>query len=119
MKALEKNRNRRYETASGLARDLERHLAGESVEARPPSRTYRLRRFGYRHRAAFLTAAASGGFFVLVISLVMMMAVNAERARRQAMIAAEREHLARSAMLAAQAQAARAEAERAKKAGPP
>ena len=44
MKALEKDRARRYETASGLARDIERHLAGDPVEAGPPSRIYRLRK---------------------------------------------------------------------------
>jgi eukaryotic-like serine/threonine-protein kinase len=42
MKALEKERSRRYETANGLARDLERYLADEVVEARPPSAGYRL-----------------------------------------------------------------------------
>ena len=43
MKALEKDRRRRYETANGLARDVERYLAGDSVEAGPPSGWYRLR----------------------------------------------------------------------------
>jgi serine/threonine protein kinase len=49
MKALEKDRTRRYETVNGLARDLERYLAGEPVEAGPPSTTYRLRKFVGRH----------------------------------------------------------------------
>src|SRR5581483_2738991 len=44
MKALEKDRNRRYETANALARDVQRYLADEPVEARPPSATYRLRK---------------------------------------------------------------------------
>src|ERR1700722_7094231 len=50
MKALEKERSRRYETASGLARDLERYLADEVVEARPPSASYRLRKLVRRNR---------------------------------------------------------------------
>ena len=44
MKALEKDRTRRYETASSFARDIERYLAGDAVEAGPPSATYKLRK---------------------------------------------------------------------------
>ncbi len=50
MKALDKERSRRYETANGLARDLERYLADEVVEARPPSASYRLLKFVRRNR---------------------------------------------------------------------
>ena len=50
MKALEKNRSRRYETASGLARDIEHYIAGDPVEAGPPSGWYRLRKFARRNR---------------------------------------------------------------------
>ncbi len=50
MKALEKERSRRYETANGLARDLERYLADEVVEARPPSAGYRLLKLIRRNR---------------------------------------------------------------------
>ena len=50
MKALEKERSRRYETANGLARDLERYLADEVVEARPPSAGYRLLKLVRRNR---------------------------------------------------------------------
>ena len=56
MKALEKDRNRRYETASGLARDIERYLHDELVEARPPSSAYRLRKFVKRHKAPVIAA---------------------------------------------------------------
>ena len=45
MKALEKDRNRRYESASAFAADIERYLANEPVEACPPSAAYRLRKF--------------------------------------------------------------------------
>jgi serine/threonine protein kinase len=56
MKALDKDRNRRYETANGLAADLRRHLNHEPVEAGPPSARYRLRKFGRRNRVALATA---------------------------------------------------------------
>ena len=52
MKALEKDRNRRYETANGFAADIQRYLADEPVVARPPSRAYRLRKFVRRNRGA-------------------------------------------------------------------
>ena len=65
MKCLEKDRTRRYETANGLAMDIQRHLANEPVVARPPSVTYQLAKFIRRHRAALAAAAA----FVIVIIL--------------------------------------------------
>ena len=58
MKALEKERNRRYASAADLGRDIERHLGGEPVEAVPPSLGYKLRKYARRHRAAIMTAAA-------------------------------------------------------------
>jgi eukaryotic-like serine/threonine-protein kinase len=57
MRALEKDRGRRYDTASALAADLGRHLAGEPVEAAPPSRGYRVRKFLRRHRVGALAGA--------------------------------------------------------------
>lgn len=50
LKALSKDRNRRYETANGFARDIERFLAHEPVQAGPPSTTYRLKKFVQRNR---------------------------------------------------------------------
>ena len=50
MKALEKDRNRRYETANGLAADIERYLHDEPVEACPPSAGYRFRKFARRNK---------------------------------------------------------------------
>src|SRR5206468_6499908 len=50
MKALEKDRNRRYETATGFAADVQRYLADEAVLACPPSARYRLRKFVRKHR---------------------------------------------------------------------
>ena len=67
MKALEKDPERRYQTAQELARDLERYLAGEMVEARPPSAIYRLKKSVRRNRR-FLTATA-----LVFLSLVVGM----------------------------------------------
>jgi eukaryotic-like serine/threonine-protein kinase len=58
MKALEKDRSRRYETANGLAMDIGRYLAGDGVLAAPPSATYRLRKFVRRNRSTVAAAAA-------------------------------------------------------------
>src|SRR2546426_2523789 len=60
MKALEKDRRRRYETVNGLAADIERHLRDEPVVARPPSALYRLQKVARRHRVAFAAGAAVG-----------------------------------------------------------
>ena len=56
MKALEKERSRRYETASGLARDIKRYLDDEVVEARPPSPGYRIGKFVRRHKGQVIGA---------------------------------------------------------------
>jgi len=56
MKALEKDRARRYDTANGLARDIQRYLADEVVEARPPSRAYRLKKFVKRNKVQVIAA---------------------------------------------------------------
>ena len=58
MKALEKDRNRRYETANGFAADIERYLHDEPVEAGPPSAAYRFRKFAQRNKAALITTTA-------------------------------------------------------------
>jgi tetratricopeptide (TPR) repeat protein len=58
MKCLEKDRGRRYETASDLAMDLQRHLRSEPVLACPPSAAYRFRKFARRNKAALATASA-------------------------------------------------------------
>ncbi len=57
MKCLQKDRSRRYETASSLARDLERYLLDEPVQARPPSAAYRLRKFMRRNKGPVLAAS--------------------------------------------------------------
>ena len=57
MKAMEKERNRRYETANGLSMDIQRFLAGEAVQAVPPSRAYLLSKFVRRHRGPIIVAS--------------------------------------------------------------
>jgi serine/threonine protein kinase len=57
MRALEKDRTRRYDTANGLARDIQRYLADEVVEARPPSVVYRVSKFVRRHKGQVIAAS--------------------------------------------------------------
>jgi serine/threonine protein kinase len=82
MKALEKDRRRRYETANDLAADVTRHLNNQPVEACPPSRLYHLQKFLRRHRSRF---AAVGLIGVLGLSLAIAVGWQAvERAARRA-----------------------------------
>jgi serine/threonine protein kinase/tetratricopeptide (TPR) repeat protein len=67
MKCLEKDRARRYESANGLARDIQRHLTDEPVEACPPSPAYRVRKFVRRNRWSVTTA---GSLFVMLLVAV-------------------------------------------------
>src|SRR5262249_29260337 len=78
MKCLDKDRQRRYESASALARDVQRYLADEPVEASSPGAGYRLRKFARRHRTALATAAA---FVLLVLVGGGVSAWQAGRAR--------------------------------------
>ena len=66
MKALEKDRNRRYETANGFAMDVQRYLADEPVQACPPSAGYRLRKFARRNKGGLAVAALVLFFLVLL-----------------------------------------------------
>jgi serine/threonine protein kinase len=86
MKALEKDRTRRYETANGLARDIQRYLSDEPVEACPPSAGYRLRKFARKHRAVLTTAAA---FVVLLAAGAALATWQAVRATRAETLAVE------------------------------
>ncbi|MFT3784127.1 MAG: serine/threonine-protein kinase [Nibricoccus sp.] len=67
MKALEKDRRRRYETANGLAMDITRHLDNEPVVARPPSWAYRLEKLVRRNRVVFIAGTAVA--FALVVGM--------------------------------------------------
>jgi serine/threonine protein kinase len=80
MKALEKDRNRRYETAYGLGRDLERYLNNEVVEARPPNRAYRLKKFIYRNKGQVIAASL---LFVALVAGISGTTLGLLRARTE------------------------------------
>jgi len=80
MKAIEKDRERRYETANALAADLERYLNHEPVLARPPSAAYRTGRFVRRHRWGVGVAAAA---LLLVLAFSAVIAGQAARIARE------------------------------------
>jgi tetratricopeptide (TPR) repeat protein len=91
MKCLDKDRRRRYETPSGLARDIERYLRDEPVEACPPSAGYRLRKFARRHWRGLTSALA---FVLLLVGAVVtltvaLVAVSRERGEKEAALEAE------------------------------
>jgi serine/threonine protein kinase len=89
MKALEKDRNRRYETANGLAADVRRYLDDEPVQACPPSARYRFSKYVRRHRAALTTAALIGITLVAGTTLSVWQAVLARRAEAESSRRAE------------------------------
>jgi serine/threonine protein kinase/tetratricopeptide (TPR) repeat protein len=80
MKALDKDRNRRYPTANALARDIQRYLSGQPVEASPPSATYRFRKFASRNRAALGTAVLISVLLIVGTVLSTWQAIRATRA---------------------------------------
>jgi len=85
MKALEKDRTRRYETPTGLAQDIQRHLSEEPVIAGPPSAAYRLRKFVRRNRLAVTAGALVVASLVLGLSLATVGFVRASRERAEAL----------------------------------
>jgi serine/threonine protein kinase/tetratricopeptide (TPR) repeat protein len=102
MKALEKDRRRRYETVGAFSSDVQRYITGEPVLAVPPSMSYRLRKFARKNRAVITTAAA---ITLLLLGGILVTTWQALRARRA-------EAAAQQALLRARA-AQQAEAERA------
>jgi len=102
MKCLEKDRTRRYETANGLAQDIQRHLNNEPITARPPSSTYRFWKLVRRNKLAVGAAAAVVVALLLGIiatSLGLSWAVR-ERAVAERERAAAQTQAARSAQVA-------------------
>src|SRR5262249_37472795 len=90
MKALEKDRNRRYETANGFAMDVQRYLADEPVLAGPPSAWYRFRKYARRNKAALAVAGLILFFLILLGGGVGW--VVRDRAARQAIVEHELTH---------------------------
>jgi hypothetical protein len=83
MKALDKDRARRYETATGLARDIQRHLNNEPVSARPPSGVYRLQKLVRRNKVAFAAAVAIAAVLLIGVVVSSSQAIRAIRAERE------------------------------------
>ena len=83
MKAIEKDRRRRYETANALALDLGRYLKDDPVEARPPSTGYRLRKFARRHKPALATAATILIILVAASIISTLSAIRASKANQR------------------------------------
>ena len=114
MRCLEKHRERRYETANALARDVQRYLTGEAVEACPPSVGYRMRKFIKRNQGPVL--AASFVLLALIVGIIGTaygllradQARQAEAAQRQ--LAVEEKKKAEASEELAEAQRGRAEA---------
>jgi serine/threonine protein kinase/tetratricopeptide (TPR) repeat protein len=84
MKALEKDRSRRYETVSGLAGDIQRYLEGDPVEAGPPSTAYRLRKLARKHRAVLALGAVLGFALTSATVISVWLAARAVRAEGEA-----------------------------------
>jgi tetratricopeptide (TPR) repeat protein len=84
MKCLEKDRARRYETANGLASDIERYLSNEPIEARPPSGFYRLQKMVRRNKATFTAAAAIAAMLIVGVVVSTWQAVRATTEKRRA-----------------------------------
>ena len=103
MKALEKDRSRRYQTAAALADDVGRYLADESVDARPPTAAYRFGKFARRHRGPLIAATAVAAALLVGLGASVWQAVRATRAEGAA------------ARRAADAVAARTEADAARR----
>jgi len=95
LKALEKDRVRRYESASGLAADIERYLVDEPVAAGPPSNVYRFRKFVRRHRGAVIAGAVVTATLVLGVIGTSVGMVRALQEKRRADAAAQAEAAAR------------------------
>jgi WD40 repeat protein/serine/threonine protein kinase len=96
MKALEKDRTRRYETAAGLARDVEHYLKDEAVEACPPSAGYKLRKFARKHKAGLVMAATIAALLLAGIVVSAWQAVRATVAEGQAIVERDEKEQARS-----------------------
>nr|WP_261360740.1 tetratricopeptide repeat protein [Aeoliella straminimaris] len=108
MKALEKERTRRYDTASKFAEDVEHYLNNEAVEACPPSAAYRFRKFVRRNRPVIGTLVAVAAALVIGASVAVWQAIEADIERDRAIVA---ERAAEEEARRANEEAARADKE--------
>jgi serine/threonine protein kinase len=107
MKALDKNRTRRYESASAFAADVQRHLHNEPVTARPPSTAYLLQKLVSRNRLAFAAAAAIAATLVIGLGVSTWAFVREKAARERAVTAEAEQSKARQQAEEARANEAR------------
>ena len=87
MKCLEKDRARRYETANGLAADIQRHLRNEPVMARPPSKVYALQKLVRRHKLVFLGAGLATASLVFALAVAVVALTRIQRDDRRVRLA--------------------------------
>ncbi|CAN5505103.1 hypothetical protein BH09PLA1_BH09PLA1_33350 [soil metagenome] len=100
MKALEKDRQRRYETANGLAADINRYLSGEAVQAAPVSTVYRLKKFVRRNKG-LVTAAGAVAAALLIGVIGFAWQASIARHQRDRAVVAEKDAKQRAAELTA------------------
>ncbi len=91
MKALEKDHRRRYETANGLAMDIQRHLSCEPVTAHPPSGFYQFRKLVRRNRGVFATAGAVALALVIGLGTSTWLFLKERDARQRAVTAEQQQ----------------------------
>jgi eukaryotic-like serine/threonine-protein kinase len=91
MKSLEKDRTRRYETANGMAMDIQRYLHNEPVTARPPSTLYKFQKLVRRNRTIFAAAGAGVAALVLGLILSLYLFVEERSALKRAVVAEQKE----------------------------
>ncbi len=96
MKAMEKDRSRRYETASAFGDDLGRYLRNDPILARPPSTMYRLRKFARRNRVGI---GAAGGLLSAMLLALAALGYGLLEARHERDKTAERETVSRAEIL--------------------
>jgi serine/threonine protein kinase len=87
MKALEKDRTRRYETANGLAMDVQRHLDNLPVIARPPTTLYQFQKLVRRNKAAFVATSAVSAAILLGLGVSSLLYFRERDARQRAVVA--------------------------------
>jgi eukaryotic-like serine/threonine-protein kinase len=100
MRAIEKDRTRRYETANGLAMDIRRHMNDEPILAHPPRAAYKMAKFVRRHKTGFAAGAAVA--CALVVGLVLATTGLVRARRAEAVAAGERDRANQEAVAAGQ-----------------
>src|SRR5437899_8763833 len=96
MKCLEKNRARHYDTANGLASDIQHHLSNEPVIARPASAAYRFQKLVRRNKLAFTAAASVAAALIMGLIISTWLLLREKEARRRAVAAEHKAQMAQA-----------------------